>query len=196
MHTFLVIAQGAGLAAACGVRPFLPALLAGALAGADKGLSFDGTSYVFLERPGFLLAVLLALIAVVIAERRRGPSFADAGPLGAAVAGAGIGLGAVMFAGSLADEGHAAWPGLIAGLALAALAAAATRQILRGAAARLDDKAGGALAVYADGLALILAGIAIALPPLALVAIALLAFLLVRGRSREGRKYAGLRSLR
>jgi hypothetical protein len=34
METLLVICQGIGLAAACGVRPFLPALLAGALAGA------------------------------------------------------------------------------------------------------------------------------------------------------------------
>jgi Domain of unknown function (DUF4126) len=196
MHTFLVIAQGAGLAAACGIRPFLPALLAGALAGVDRGLSFDGTDFVFLERPTFLLAVLLALIAVVVSERRRGPSVADSGPLGAAVAGVGIGLGAAMFGGSLADEHHAVWPGLVGGLLCAALASAAMRQILRGAAVRLDEKARGALSVYADGMALVLAAIAIALPPLSLVAIALLAFLLVRGRAREGRKYAGLRSLR
>ena len=48
---FLVICQGIGLATAAGVRPFLPALLAGALAGADSGLDFDGTDFSFLERP-------------------------------------------------------------------------------------------------------------------------------------------------
>ena len=35
--------QGIGLALAVGLRPFLPALLAGALARGDVGVDFDGT---------------------------------------------------------------------------------------------------------------------------------------------------------
>ena len=41
--------QGAGIAAAVGIRPFLPVLLAGALAAADLGLDFGGTDLAFLE---------------------------------------------------------------------------------------------------------------------------------------------------
>src|SRR5213079_2560798 len=42
----LAIAQGIGLALACGIRPFLPALLAGALAAANLGIDFGGTDFV------------------------------------------------------------------------------------------------------------------------------------------------------
>ena len=57
MSLFFDIGQGAGLAGASGVRPFLPPLLAGALARGDIGLDFDDTEWSFLEAPGFLLAV-------------------------------------------------------------------------------------------------------------------------------------------
>jgi len=79
------ILQGAGLAAAAGIRPFLPALLAGALASGDLGLDFDGTRYAFLESPAFLLAVVLVLVAVVVFARRLGPDRAEEGAVGAAV---------------------------------------------------------------------------------------------------------------
>src|SRR2546423_15388106 len=72
MSLFLDIGQGAGLASASGVRPFLPPLLAGALARGDIGLDFDGTGYHFLEAPGFLLAVLpLAVVAYALDLRGR-----------------------------------------------------------------------------------------------------------------------------
>ena len=72
MDLFLVICQGIGLALAAGIRPFLPALLAGAAASADLLVDFSGTDYAFLEGPGFLLAVIVALIVVVTLERRIG----------------------------------------------------------------------------------------------------------------------------
>ena len=76
MDLALAIAQGIGLALACGIRPFLPALLAGALASANLGLDFGGTDFVFLERSWFLLAVVVLLVVVVtlVATAIGGPS--------------------------------------------------------------------------------------------------------------------------
>src|ERR687883_535340 len=58
MSLFLDIGQGAGVSGATGVRPFLPALLAGALAKNDSGVDFDGTDFSFLESPWFLLVIV------------------------------------------------------------------------------------------------------------------------------------------
>ena len=79
MHTFLTISQGIGLAAACGIRPFLPAVLAGGLAASDTGLDFDGTDFAFLESTAFLIALVVALAATLGYERRRPGAF-QAGP--------------------------------------------------------------------------------------------------------------------
>jgi hypothetical protein len=196
VHLALVILQGAGLAAACGIRPFLPALLAGALASANLGVDFDHTDYPFLEQPGFLLAVVVALIVTVVLERRRGADDFAGGPAGAAVAGIGIGLGALLFAGSLADEHHAAWPGLIAGVACAALAQAATRGLFGRAAARLDEQARAALPLYADAGSLALAGLSVLAPPVSVVALLFFGWLLLGARRRSGEKHAGLRVLK
>ena len=196
MATFLVICQGVGLAAACGVRPFLPVLLAGALAAGARGLDFDGTGYRFLESPVFLLATVVGLLVVTVIERRRGAPALGPGALAAVVGGVGIGVGALEFAGSLADEGKLAWPGLVAGLACAALAQAAARNFFGRVAARLDPEARAALIIYLEGLALALAAVAVLVPPLSLIALATAVVLLVRGRRRDERKYAGLRVLR
>jgi hypothetical protein len=190
------IAQGIGLAVACGIRPFLPALLAGALASADVGLDFNHTDYAFLESPVFLLAVIAALVVVVVLERRRRAASFEPGPLGAAVAGVGIGLGALVFAGSLADVGEVAWPGLLGGLACAAVGQLAARGIFSGAAARLDASARAALPAYADGTALLVAALAVALPPASVLVLGLVVWIVVSRRRRAGEKYAGLRVLR
>jgi len=196
MQLLLDILQGAGVATATGIRPFLPALAVGALASADLGVDFDGTDYAFLEHTWFLLAVVVAVAVVGVAQRRLGADAVERGAIGAAVAGAGIGLGGLEFAGSLADRGHASWPGLVAGVALAALAQASTRPLLGRARKRLDAAAAAALPVYAEAVALVLAGLAILAPPVSIVAIALLIWLLIAGRRRGDERYAGLRILR
>jgi hypothetical protein len=196
VHLILDILQGAGIAAAAGIRPFLPVLAVGALASDDLGVDFGHTDYDFLEAGAFLLAVVVALIVVVLLQRRLGPESAETGPLGAAIAGLGIGLGALEFAGSLADRGHPAWPGLVGGVACAALAQAASRALFARAARRLDPGARQALPVYAEGIALLLALLAVAVPPVSVLALGFLAWLLVGGRRRDGEKYAGLRILR
>lgn len=195
MDLFLVICQGAGLAAAAGIRPFLPAMAAGALASMQSGIDFSGTDLAFLEQPVWLIAVVAALAFVVGWERRRPGAF-DAGALGACLAGVSIGVGALLFAGSLADERATWWPGLAAGVACAALANASARNFFVRAARRLDADARSALAVYKDGAALVVAALAIALPPVSIVVLVALVWLLVRGRSRDEEKYAGLRVLR
>src|SRR5438270_626501 len=55
---FFYIGLGIGLAAACGLRPFLPVLLAGALGSANVlGVDFPAGSYHFLESSWWLLIV-------------------------------------------------------------------------------------------------------------------------------------------
>ncbi|MBA3422706.1 MAG: hypothetical protein H0U12_12620, partial [Thermoleophilaceae bacterium] len=51
------------------MRPFLPPLLAGALAGGDIGLDYEGSSFAFLESPVFLAAVLLLAVIAYAVER-------------------------------------------------------------------------------------------------------------------------------
>ena len=196
MDTAFDILTGAGLGAAAGIRPFLPALVAGAAASANLLIDFDGTDLSFLEQTGWLLAVVLALIVFVLLQRRLTSEGLDRGPAGAALAGVALGIGALLFAGALADHSDTWWPGLIGGLLCALLAQVASRDLLRRTRARLDPDAREALTVYADGISLLLAALAIVAPPVSVVALAVLAWLLVSGRRRAGEKYAGLRILR
>lgn len=192
MQLLIDILQGAGLSSAAGVRPFLPALVAGALATADVGIDYEGTPFAFLESPLWLLAVVVALVAVVVLGRRE----ALAGQLDSATQGIGIGLGALLFAATLADNSDIWWPGLLAGGLCAALAAAATRSLVTRVRARLDAEARAALPVYLEGTAVLLAALAVVVAPISVLAVGFFAFLLIRGRRREGEKYAGLRILR
>lgn len=193
---FLAICLGIGLALAVGLRPFLPALLVGALATADVGIDFEHTDVSFLEEPAFLLTLVAGVVVLALAERRLGPDRVAAGPFGAAVAGIGLALGALLFGGALQDDGYALWPGLLGGIACAALAAAAASAFLRSTRARLDADAAAALPLYADAAGLLLAGLSVLAPPVSLLALAFLAWLLIGQRRRDGRKYAGLRILR
>jgi hypothetical protein len=196
MDTVFDILTGIGLGAAAGIRPFLPALAAGAAASADLLIDFSGTDLSFLEKGGWLLAVILALIVVVLLQRRLSSEGFDSSPAGAAVAGIALGVGALLFAGALADHSDTWWPGLIGGVLCALLAQATVRDLLRRTRARLDPEAREALTVYADAASLVLAILAIVAPPVSVVALAALVWLLVSGRRRAGEKYAGLRILR
>ena len=196
MDTLLDILTGLGLGAAAGIRPFLPALVAGAFASADLLIDFSGTDLAFLEAPGWLLAVVIVLILASLIQRRMGAEQMEAGPVGAALGGIALGIAALLAAGALADHSDTWWPGLIVGLAAALLAQAAVRDLFRRTRARLDHDAAQALTLYAEGAALVTAILAIVAPPLSLAAVGFLVFLLVGGRRREGEKYAGLRILR
>ena len=193
------IGKGAGLSGASGVRPFLPALLAGALAKGNDGIDFGGTSYSFLEKSWFLFVVLVLAFAVYAIERRQESGKAGERDWLSYVTGLfGLVLGALLFAGALADKHHTSWWGLLAGIACAALGYFAVALLFDRARRRVSG-AGGALAllgVYADGIALALAGLSILIPPIAYAALVVFALLIVRSRSERVQKFAGLRILR
>jgi hypothetical protein len=191
MDLLLDIAQGVGLAALGGVRPLPVTLVAGGLAAGDLGLSFDGTPYSFLEAPAFLAALAVAFVVFVALAMRGGPD-----PLAAArLPLAAVTAGALLFAGSLADRGHASWPGLVAGALCAALAVFATRELLRRAVRRAGDSSR-SVGLAVDGLAALGTALVVLAPPLALLVLGFLARLALAERARGGDRYAGLRVLR
>jgi Domain of unknown function (DUF4126) len=189
---YVDIGQGAGLSGATGIRPFLPTLLAGAMARGDVLIDFDGSGWEFLESPGFLLAVFALALLWFGAER----SLTNRALVERGVLFLGLVLGGLLFAGSLAAGGSAAWPGLLAGVICALLGRAAVGGLFERAARRLEEGGTGLLSLYAEGAALLLAAIAIVAPPLSFLALAGFLLLLVRGGRAEDRKYAGLRVLR
>lgn len=206
------IGLGVGLAAACGLRPFLPLLLAGALATSGAlGLSFSTGAFTFLESDWWLLVVavafalsyalqmLLGLAPTIDPAESRGKDGRSAppDPLAASLAGLGVGAGALLFAGTLAAHGDASWPGLLGGFLAAGLAQRASGPVIARARKRLPDRgAREALTLYLDSASLLLAFAVALLHPLGYVAIALLAWFVWRLRSRSDEKYAGLRILR
>jgi hypothetical protein len=203
MSLFLDIGTGAGLASATGVRPYLPPLLAGGLARADIGIDFDGTDFRFLESPAFLAGVVALGVVAFLLERSRlnrdTPALggrAGRGPVELLAGVIGVALGTLLFAGALADNGEPIWVGLIFGPFCAALAWLAVGGLVERVRARLERDQAALLTAYADGAALILAAIAVFVPPLALLAIPAFFLLLAGGRRRDGEKYAGLRILR
>jgi hypothetical protein len=193
MHYLFDLLQGLGIAAAIGIRPFLPTLLVGALAVGNLGVDFDGTSFAFLEKPGFLLAIVILVALLGFVERRRGPELGGGIYLLAAIA---LALGALEASGSIADRSSTWWPGILVGIAAAALGFVAARSLFGRVRARLDPDAAGAIPLYAEGAALAVAGLSVLLPPLAVLVVAGLVWLLAGGRRRAGEKYAGLRILR
>jgi hypothetical protein len=203
MSLFLDIGTGSGLASATGVRPYLPPLLAGGLARGDVGIDFDGTDFSFLESTAFLAALVAVGVVAFFVERalsnraaadnRRGRP-RDPGDVLALLLG--LALGALLFAGTLADNGHETWIGLLLGPFCALLGWVAIGGLIERARNRLEADQAALLTAYADGAALLLAAIAIFVPPLGYLAIPGFILLLLGGRRREGEKYAGLRILR
>ena len=103
MDFTLDLLQGLGIAAAIGIRPFLPALLVGALAAGNLGVDFEGTDFAFLEETAFLLAP--ARRSDPAGVRRTAPSPSEfTGPLAAVLIAIALVLGALFASGSIADH--------------------------------------------------------------------------------------------
>src|SRR3984957_329223 len=202
----LVFYIGLVLAAACGLPPFLPLLLAGALgASAALGVSFSVGAFSFLEADWWLLVVASAFALAYALQMLLGlaptidPSERSVrpDPLAASLAGLGVGAGALLFAGTLAAHGDASWPGLLGGFLAAGLAQRAAGPVIARARKRLPDRGSReALTLYLDSASLLVAVLVALLHPLGYVAITLLAWFVWRLRSRSDEKYAGLRILR
>ncbi|MCD6726320.1 MAG: DUF4126 family protein [Solirubrobacteraceae bacterium] len=192
MKLLIDILQGLGLSQAAGVRPFLPALVAGAAAKADLLVDFEGTEFAFMERPWWLAVLIVAAVVAIILrgelERRA--------QLAAALQGIALGMGALLFSAVLAGDGYAWWPGVPAGIVGAWLSGTAVRDLFGRVAGRLDEEARSHLPVYGEGVAVLLAALSIVAPPVALVALGFFVWLIVGGRRRERDRYAGLRILR
>jgi hypothetical protein len=195
VHLAFDIFQGIGVAAAVGIRPFLPALAAGALAAGNAEIHFDHTDFSFLQSPAFLLAMAVCAIALALLERRVPPERLERGTGGVILAAVSLTLGALFFAGSLCRGGYAIWPGIVGGIVCAAVGVLATRPLLARARTRLGGDAA-LLPVFAEGTALLIAALSIVAPPIGPIALVALLWLLWAGRGRDGQKYAGLRILR
>src|ERR671916_1695532 len=170
--------QGLGIAAAIGIRPFLPTLLAAALAARNVGLDFDDTDFAFLEQTAFLLAIVVAVAVLGVIDRRRGADTSGRDPVVALLIAVSLVLGALLASGSIADRSDDWWPGLIVGPLAAALGFMAARSLFGRVRARLDEQTASALPLYAEGTALAAAGLSILFPPLAIIVVAALAWLL------------------
>jgi asparagine N-glycosylation enzyme membrane subunit Stt3 len=196
VHLVFDIFQGIGVAAAVGIRPFLPTLVVGALAAGDVQIDFKGTGFAFLQHAPFLLVMVLGAIAFSLAERRLGGErLQRRGP--AAILGlVAVVLGALLFAAALAQGHYSTWPGYIGGVVCAAVGIAATVPLFARVRGRLDASAQTALPLFTEGGALLLAALSVLLPPVGLLGLVGLLWLLFAGRGREQSKYAGLRILR
>jgi hypothetical protein len=192
VHLIFDICTGMGVASAIGVRPFLPTLVAGGLAAGNVEIHFNGTDFFFLQSAPFLLGMAFGAIVLAVIERRQIESEALTVVLGAISAA----LGALWFAGALAHNHYADWPGLIAGVLCACVGILATRPLLLRVRGRLDADAASAVPLYAEAFGVVLAALSVVAPPVGLVGFVFLLWLLVAGRRRSDQKYAGLRILR
>src|ERR1700744_869633 len=138
MHYLLDLLQGLGIAAAIGIRPFLPTLMAGALAACNIGLNFDGTPFAFMESPAFLLAMVVCVAISGVVERRMNGDIARTTAGLAIMLVIALVLGGLQGAASIADHSKDWYPGLAVGASGAGLAYAAARSLFTRVRARLD----------------------------------------------------------
>ena len=194
MDLFLAISAGIGISLATGARCFLAPLVVALLARANVGFDLDGTDYEFLQSIPFMAAMLALTIVQAVYERP--PRELPLPVLGVA---GGV-LGALEFAGALAERGESTAPGIVAGAVCALVGLLAVRSFFGGAAERLvaQGQQGGAnmLRLYGDAAALATAALAVLLPPVSYLPLAFCIWVLISSRRRAGKKYEGLRVLR
>jgi hypothetical protein len=195
VHLVFDIFQGLGVAAAVGIRPFLPALAVGALGAGDVELHFKHTHFAFLQSVPFLIGMVVGVVVCSLLQRALGSEKASERPYSLILVVFGLALGALLFAGILCRGGYATWPGVVGGVICAAIGAAASGPLLRRVRSRLDDEAATLLPFLAEAAAVLIAVLSVVAPPVGVIALAGLLWLLFSGRGRDDQKYAGLRIL-
>ena len=202
MSTFADIGQGTGLATTSGARPFLAVITTGVLAHEDVGVDFTGTDWSWMESWLFLgiLAALYIVFWIMDREQkneliRPGGRAMEASPAYPAFCAA---AGALLFAGTLADHGHASWPGLVAGAVVGFVGYLALGLLFMRANQRLfaAGDPGVVLGLGRDLLVIALTVVCALADPVGYVVLAAALVLMVTARRREGEKYEGLRVLR
>jgi hypothetical protein len=209
MDLALAICQGLGLALAIGIGGPIAALFASMMGSIQVGFNPDGTDYGFLTATWFLVTLLAFAVLTVLARGRDVARIPVVLLLAAA--------GALAFAASLAEEGETAWPGLIVGALVTGATALVSSDVLDGAIRRAkaagatrgglsrdpgnqdgspEADAANVLIVAFTVAGVIVAALALLVPPVSLIAaIAIIAVALGR-RRKAGEKYEGLRILR
>jgi hypothetical protein len=177
-------------------------IVTGVLAHEDAGVDFSHTDWSWMESWVFL-GVLAALYVVFWAMDRRGDNkvirpggraMEDVPTYRISCAAA----GALLFAGSLADHGHASWPGLVAGAVVGFIGYLALGRLFMRANERLfaQGDPGVVLGLGRDLLTIALTVLCVLVDPLGYAVLVAALVLLVTARRREGEKYEGLRILR
>lgn len=192
----MAICQGLGVALAVGIGGPLAALFISMMASLDAGLHPDGSDFDFVAATWFLVTLLALVVLFMLARGREALRWPTILVLAA--------IGAIVFAASLAEDGHVAWPGLILGGLATAFAASTAFAVLDGAIKRAEGNEPGSreadaanfliVAFAAAGIAL--AAVSLFVPPVSLLALAALAWLAISRRRRADEKYEGLRILR
>jgi hypothetical protein len=142
---------------------------------------------------GMGLALAVGAIGGTIAGVRQ-----DEGPLTPALAVVSAIAGAALFGWSLTQADHPAWPGWPVGSAFALFAFFVVAGFVAGARRRSSDGSATATTLALPVLlaGIVLAGLALAFGPTAVIALTALVYLAIARRRRAARKYEGLRVLR
>ncbi|MFL5894807.1 MAG: DUF4126 family protein [Thermoleophilaceae bacterium] len=191
------IGQGAGLATTSGVRPLVPPIVAGVLAHADAGTNFTETDWSWMESWIWIALLAVFFLSGWVFDRSR----TNERPRPEASVGYGVlagAMGALTFAASLADGGHSAWPGLVAGAAVGFVAYLALARLFMRVTQRLQatGDSGTLLGIGRDASAVAVSAAVVFAGVLGYVAVVVALALLLVGRRRGDEKYEGLRVLR
>ncbi len=102
--------------------------------------------------------------------------------------------GGILFAISLSNRDHPAWPGVPLGILIALFAFGVVSAVVAGAQARA--RGASSIGLIVAVIALVVAALSVLVEPVGLVAFAVLLWLASARRRRAQRKYEGLRVLR
>jgi hypothetical protein len=193
MDLFMAICQAVGLGLAIGIGGPLTALFVAVMAHVELGMDPEGTDWEFLASNWFIAILLAVNVAGFYADRAELPTRTPGAIFAAAI-------GAIAGAASLAEEGEAAVLGLLLGGVLALAASLLAADVLAGAARRAGAAEGtgsaGTLTLIFAAAGVLVAALALFVPPTSLVVLVALGVLVAARRRRTGEKYEGLRVLR